>query len=96
MEFKFYWILDSSFAYSEPGQIVNVGDIKVNTSGIDPYVITLRIDYSIDLNYSGSSFGGSALDRVVRLDSAPTPYKLIIENGGRNTEGNTLVLIGQV
>ncbi len=79
------WILDSSFAYSQVGVTVPFGNINVTTTGNGDYKVELKIGYKINLTYDE----GDISER--QLDVAPIPYKLVIENKGRDENGNILV-----
>ena len=54
----------------------------VLTGGDDPWTVTLKLNYVVDLQFDGVTTG------VKEFDSAPTPYKLIIENTGKGPDGN--------
>jgi len=82
------WVMDSSFKYSEPGVEVPIGNMKVLTRETDPWEVILRIDYAVDIR-----FGDEMIVGTKELDSAPTPYKLMIENAGKNDEGNLIIKI---
>ena len=79
------WILDSSFPYSEENVPVPLGKINVTTTIGNPWRVELKLWYSMDITYDGDNFG------VKQLDVAPTPYKLSIENKGKNDDGNIVV-----
>jgi hypothetical protein len=87
---KISWEIDSSFAYSEVRTPVSVGNVDVTTTGVGPYKVSLAIDYDVDIRFEGLSSG------VKKLDSAPTPYRLSIENSGRNSGGSIIVLFKEV
>ncbi len=76
-EDKLYWVLDSSYKYSEPNLEVPWGKMTVLTSGeSSPWKIQIGINYpGIDLTYNGN-------DNTKELGQAPVPYELIIENLG--------------
>jgi len=79
------WILDSSFAYSEPGVPVSVGKIIITTTGDEkPYSIELTAEYGLNLKYDDSDIG------TKQFDVAPTPYIFSIENSGK--EDNSIVI----
>jgi len=75
---KISWILDLSFAYSEPGVSISLGSLNVTTKQSSPYEVTLESNYAADLIYSGVSGG------TKNLDATPTPYTLVIENLGKD------------
>jgi len=78
------WVLDSKFKYSEPGIEVPRGNLIVLTEETDPWTVTLRLDYEVDLRFDDMTVG------TKELDSAPTPYKLMIENAG-TVDGNLII-----
>jgi len=78
------WVLDSSYKYSEPGIWVPMGNMDILTEETDPWRVTLKIDYAVDLRFGEMTSG------TKELDSAPTPYKLMIENTGMDA-GNLVI-----
>jgi len=76
------WILESSFEYSEEDTTIRVGSINVTTTRGDPWEVELKSGYGIDLSYNGETTGSK------EVDSAPTPYNLVIENNGTTLTGN--------
>jgi len=79
------WLIDSSFKYSEVDMGVPLGRITVTTRVGNPWEIELKMNYSMDLQYDGDIFG------TKQLDPAPTPYKFMIENDGKNLGGNIII-----
>jgi len=79
------WVIDSSYKYSEPGMWVPEGVVDALTEENNPWTVTLKMDYGVDIRFGDSTVG------TKELDSAPTPYKLIIENVGKNDKGNLIV-----
>lgn len=73
----FYVLEESSLEYSEAGENVSYGDIKIRTEKKGrKYNITLTLFYNnINISYNGK-------DEKRTFNSAPTPYKLFIENNG--------------
>lgn len=85
------WILDSSFPYSEVDIPVSVGCLNVITRGVgDSWEVELIMEYGIDLRYNGGDFGKK------ELDVASLPYKFIIENTGKNVDGDTVIELSAV
>ncbi len=78
------WILESSFAYSEPGVTVPFGNMNITTTKDGNYEVELKIGYNVDLQYDGDIFGEK------RFDVAPIPYVLSIENMGKK-DGNIVI-----
>lgn len=78
------WVLDSSFAYSEVDLTVPFGNINVTTTQDGDYEVTLKIGYNMDLRYEG--------EVEKRFDIAPTPYRIVIENLGRDPVSNKVVI----
>ena len=79
------WILDSSFAYSEVGSTVPFGNINVTTTENGDYQVELKIGYKVDLRYAGDDV------KEKTFSVAPTPYLIVIENTGKNLDGNIVV-----
>jgi type II secretory pathway pseudopilin PulG len=79
------WVIDSSFAYSEEGLSVPLGRLNVTTRTGNPWEVELKIGYSMDIQHEGETGG------TKRLDPAPTPYRLVIENSGKNSEENIII-----
>jgi len=79
------WVLDSSFPYSEEGIAVPLGKLNVTTTVGNPWEVELKLFFGMDLQYDGDNFG------TKQLDVAPTPYKFMIENGGKNSDGNIII-----
>ena len=79
------WVIDSKFKYSEPGIEVPMGNLKVITKETDPWEVTLKLDYAVDIRF------GEIVVGTKELDSAPTPYKLMIENAGTGEDGNLII-----
>jgi len=84
------WILDSSFEYSEVGKNVSFGNMNIRTTESGDYEVELKLEYTINLTYAG----GDIKER--RLDTAPVPYRIIIENVGKDDHGNVVVDIMEV
>jgi len=79
------WVLESSFKYSEVDIPVPLGRLTVITRIGNPWEVELKMNYSMDLQYEENNFG------TKQLDPAPTPYNLMIENGGKNNDGNIII-----
>ncbi len=73
----FYVLEESSLEYSEAGENVSYGSIKIKTEKKGrKYAITLGLVYdNINMSYNGK-------DEKRTFNSASTPYKLFIENNG--------------
>jgi type II secretory pathway pseudopilin PulG len=87
------WVLDSSFPYSEVGMTVPFGNINITTTKNGNYEVELKLSYNMDLRYLG--------EVEKRFDVAPTPYKLAIENKGRDADppwgsGKVVIEISEV
>ena len=79
------WVIDSSFKYSEPGFPTELGNMIILTEETNPWTVTMKINYAVDLRFEDMTVG------TKELDSAPTPYKLMIENVGKNDVGNLII-----
>jgi type II secretory pathway pseudopilin PulG len=88
-----YWKIDSSFEYSELGNAIDVGRIRVNTTLGDPYEVGLAIHYEgIDLrNQYNPERINSGNEGEQRFDQAPTPYTILIENQGIGSQGELII-----
>ena len=84
------WILDSSFQYSEEDVAVSLGRMNVTTRVGHPWDVELKLKYSVDIQYDGVNFG------TKQLDVAPTPYRLIIENSGKNDDDKIIINLNEV
>ena len=78
------WIIESSYAYSEPGVSVPLGDLNVTTSESSPWEVVLETDYSVEVRYSEQSTG------TKEFGSASAPYKLIFESS-KDSDGNIVI-----
>jgi hypothetical protein len=87
---EIYWVITASrVEYSQVGEWVPVsGHLEVLTEEANPYTITLKMDYSVDLRFSEETIGEK------ELDEAPTPYSLKIENAGVEG-GNTVIVLDE-
>lgn len=66
------WVIESSYQYSELGEDVSLGDLNVKTIQVgEDYEVSVSLDYEFDIN-----------SEETRLDPAPAPYDLVIENTG--------------
>ena len=79
------WVLDSSFAYSEVGRTVPFGNMNITTTEDGDYEIELKMGYALDLQYDGDDV------QEKYFNVAPIPYRLIIENVGKNADGDILI-----
>jgi len=82
------WVIGSSFEYSQKGITVPLGGgLTVLTEEANPWKVTLKENYNIDLQYNKQTTG------TKELSPASTPYKIFIENEGMNTNGNLVIKI---
>lgn len=81
------WVIESSFEYSEKGVVVPIGSLNVLTEESTPWKVTLEEDYSFDIQYDEQTTG------TKELTEASIPYRMIIENAGRNAAGNIVIKI---
>lgn len=81
------WIIDSSFEYSQVGKSVPFGRLNVTTTKDGDYEVTLELKYdNLDLNYNGQDVDEK------RFNIAPTPYRLVIENIGKDAVTGRIVI----
>lgn len=79
--------LDSSYAYSEPGEDIDVGGALVNTKkNGDTYMVSISQNYSSQYNLT--YFGK---DDIKTISAASVPYQLFISNSGEDPS-NKIVL----
>lgn len=71
------WILDSDYKYSEIDRVVSLGNLYVLTQESSPYLITITMNYSVNLTYQ--NFDSS--DKIL-FQGSPVPYVLSLENKG--------------
>jgi len=79
------WVLESSFAYSEIGMTVPFGNMNVTTTEDGEYKVELKVGYRMDIRFDNNTLGEK------QFDIAPTPYRLVIENAGKNVDENIIV-----
>jgi len=80
-----YWIIDSSYKYSELDEQVPLGRFKVITTQQDPWQVKIIASYDFDLIYNGE-------DIIKEFEPAAVPYSLSMENMG-NQNGITSINI---
>jgi type II secretory pathway pseudopilin PulG len=79
---------DSNFMYSEPGSTAQIGALDVLTEkAADKYDITLALDYKTK---NDLLLDNEQISRT--LQPAKTPYSIIIENAGQNTQSGLLMI----
>lgn len=77
------WFLDSNYKYSEIGEAISMGSMKVITKKGNPYTIYFYLDYGVDLEYNENELEG-----YVEFQESPTAYSISMENTGElNSEG---------
>jgi len=76
---KIFFEIESSYAYSEPGQEIPFGELVVKTEEIGAdYLVTLTSNLShYDLTFDGE-------DKLEVLHKAATPYKIFFTNKGKD------------
>lgn len=79
------WEMDVSYEYSQDGVAVPLGGLNVTTVESTPWKVTLSMDYAVDIQYDNQSVGAKD------ISEAPTPYRLIIENKGKNNAGDFII-----
>jgi hypothetical protein len=79
--------MDSESTYSEPGKIINDGEVKVYTvkkSGYNTVTLTLSYGENYNLKFEGK-------DDLKTLSKSSTPYKLSISNDGSDSSGKIIL-----
>jgi len=79
---KIYWILEESkYKFSEVGDEIELGRVKVKTEGEEPWKITLKLDYlGLDLKYDGKDF-------IKEIEATASLYIITFENLGISESG---------
>lgn len=73
-----YWIMNTKYLYSEPGETIEVGDLKISlTDEGSPWKIKLESNYSglFDIRYNGK-------DELKVFEESSNPYQISLENKG--------------
>lgn len=84
--------MDSAYLYSEPGELIRVGNIIVKTEEKTRYnFVTLTSNYSGIYNLTYKKRDGLKI-----LNSASTPYRLLISNEGEDSNKKTIINIDLV
>jgi hypothetical protein len=89
VEEKIIFQMDSKGTYSEPGKVINDGNVQVYTekkSGYNTVTLTLSYGDSYDLEFEGQ-------DIVKTLSKSSTPYKFSISNDGADSNGKIILNI---
>ncbi|NPE26505.1 hypothetical protein HNV12_00705 [Methanococcoides sp. SA1] len=79
------WILESSFAYSEIGVPVSLGRLNVTTREEGVFEVELKMSYDFDIRFDNQTSG----EKI--LNSAPTPYRFVMENAGVKGDGQAII-----
>ncbi len=74
--------LESTYEYSEPGNEIGIGSVKVETKSIgNGNLIVLTANYSrFEVTYNGN-------EEIKTVTKSPTPYTISIENNGTTAGG---------
>ena len=82
-----YWEIEIKCKepYSEPGLVVPESILNITTVISTPWKVILGMGYGVDIQYDNKSVG------TKDISAAPTPYRLIIENKGRNSQGDFII-----
>lgn len=73
------WTMESKHQYSEPGQEVRFGNIKILTEGAGPWKVSMKMNYTDMVNLTSKD---STDSQNLRLESSPTPYAISVESYG--------------
>ena len=77
--------IETSYLYSEPEKIINLGNVKAVTTDIGGInKVTLTASYNYNIMYNN-------LDDEKVLEQSSTPYMITIENKGEDADGNTII-----
>jgi hypothetical protein len=86
-EEKIIFQMDSKGTYSEPGKVINDGDVQVYTEKKSGYnTVTLTLSYADNYNLK---FEGK--DEVKTISKSSTPYRLSISNDGADSNGKIIL-----
>jgi type II secretory pathway pseudopilin PulG len=84
------WRIPSSFAYSEVGQSVPFGSMNITTTEDGgSYEVELEFSYNLNFVYENDDF------REEQFDAAPTPYRIVFENMGKDVRGDIVIAISE-
>ena len=72
---KISWVIDSRYKYSEPDEVIPLGNLNVITTSGNPWEVTLSKEYNFDLTYGGEQ-------ERKEVDAATVSYKFKVENMG--------------
>ena len=78
LEDKIYWIMDTNYLYSEPGEEITAGNLKIYTTEKgNAWEITLEIDYKgiFDLKFDGEN-------KLKIFEKSSADYRISLENLG--------------
>lgn len=77
------WKIDSKYQYSESGQEVKFGNVKILTEGLGPWTVTMRMNYTGMVNLTDRD---KTDNNDLRLESSPTPYSLSVYSYGSTSK----------
>lgn len=84
-EDSIYWLMDTKYLYSEPGEEIEVGDVKIYTTEEgEAWMIKLESNYTtlFDIKFENQ-------DIVKVFEKSSNPYEISLENmGGSKTTIN--------
>jgi len=84
---KIIFQLDTKTQYSEPGKIINDGDVKILTEKRSGYnTVTLTVDYGDNYNLQ---FEGR--NEIKTISKSSTAYRLSISNDGSDSTGKIIL-----
>mgnify|MGYP001614250745 FL=1 len=77
--------MQSRYVFSQPGEEVNINDLTAKTekSGSEN-IVTLTKKYDYEITYQGN-------DEIKEINQASTPYKISVENKGKNSDGKVVM-----
>jgi hypothetical protein len=84
---KIIFEMESKIEYSEPGKIINDGDVQVYTekrSGYNIVTLTLLYGDTYNLKFEGR-------EELKTLSKSSTPYKVSISNDGTDSNGKIIL-----
>lgn len=81
---KIEWIISSKYQYSEENVEIKLGNINIFTIKGDPWTVKISNDYPVDITY------GDLTSK--EFEEASVPYKLYIENLGKSSANDKIVV----
>lgn len=77
--------MQSRYVFSQPGEEIKISDITAKTEKAgSENIVTLTRRYDYDITHQGNN-------ELKEISQASTPYKIFIENKGKNSDGKVII-----